>query len=115
MAQERIDGKSNEQQVTPDVSQGPDIEATLARAAGVTDKIRVVHGVNEGYYPLIGKNVGHVRKTLRDVHNIPGDAKALVGGKEVDDDFVLEGGMSLEFTKDAGVKGSAPPIKHLSW
>lgn len=107
MAQERMESNGGEQQQPPsqDLFQGIDIDATLARASSVTEKVRVVHGVNEGYYSLEGKTVGHARKSLREIHNIPGDAKAVVGGKEVNDDFVLTGGMALEFTKEAGVKG----------
>ena len=68
--------------------------------------MRVVHGANEQYFDnLEGKTVGSVRKSLRDVFNIPGDASALIGGKEVGDDFILEGGQNLEFTKEAGIKG----------
>jgi hypothetical protein len=83
-----------------------DIDATLARAAAVTQKVRVVHGANEQYFDnLEGKTVGSVKKSLREVFNIPGDAQALVANKEVGDDFILDGGMSLEFVKEAGVKG----------
>lgn len=84
----------------------PDIDATLARASAVTQKVRVVHGANEQYFDnLEGKTVGSVKKSLREVFNIPGDAQAIVSNKEVGDDFILEGGMSLEFVKEAGVKG----------
>jgi hypothetical protein len=85
----------------------PDIEATLSRATAATSKVRVIHGANEQYFDnLQGKTVGMVRKSLREVFNIPGDAEALIGGKSVGDDFILEAGVSLEFLKAAGVKGS---------
>jgi hypothetical protein len=93
----------------------PDIDASLSRASKVADKIRVVHGVNEGYYDLEGKTVGQVRKSLREVHNIPGDAAAMIGQNSVGDDFVLEGGMSLEFIKEAGDKGRKPWKKSRQW
>jgi hypothetical protein len=83
----------------------PDIDDTLARAQSATEKVRVVHGANEGYYDLAGKTVGSVRKSLREVFNIPGDADALIGNKSVGDDFILEDGMAVEFIKEAGVKG----------
>ena len=83
----------------------PDIDDTLARAQSATEQVRVVHGANSGYYDLAGKTVGSVRKLMRDVHNIPGDADALIGNKAVGDDFILEDGMALEFVKEAGVKG----------
>lgn len=84
----------------------PDIGESLQAASSVTQKVRVVHGVNEGYFDnLEGKTVGSVKKSLREVYNIPGDAEALVEGKAVQDDFILEGGQNLEFVKEAGVKG----------
>jgi hypothetical protein len=91
------------------IYQAPDIDATLSRATSAMKKVRVVHGANEQYFDnLEGKTVGMVRKSLREVFNIPGDAEALIGGKAVGDDFVLEGGQNLEFVKEAGVKGSPP-------
>lgn len=88
------------------IYQAPDIEATLTRATKAVSKVRVVHGANEQYFDnLEGKTVGTVRKSLREVFNIPGDADALINGKTVGDDFVLEGGQNLEFVKEAGVKG----------
>ena len=84
----------------------PDIGESLQAAKSVTQKVRVVHGVNEQYFDnLEGKTVGSVKKSLREVFNIPGDAEALIEGKAVQDDFILEGGMNLEFVKEAGVKG----------
>lgn len=83
----------------------PDIGNTLARAGGVTSKVRFVHGANQEYHEMSGKTVGMARKSLKDTLNIPGDAVALIAGKPVQDDFVLEGSMSLEFVKEAGVKG----------
>lgn len=106
MSQERM--LNNDLPVTT-VAQGykpPSIERSLSRASEALNKIRVIHGANEQYFDnLQGKNVGAVRKSLRDVFNIPGDAVALVSGKEVGDDFILEGNVQLEFTKTAGVKG----------
>lgn len=86
----------------------PNVSAVLAKANKVLSKVRVVHGSNEQYFELSGKQVGSVRKSLKEVFNIPSDAKAYVNGEEVTDSFVLEAGVSLEFSKTAGVKG----IKH---
>lgn len=106
MPQERMEDTGSNQGGNVDSYQAPDIDATLARAASVTQKVRVVHGANEQYFDnLEGKTVGSVKKSLREVFNIPGDAQALVSNKEVGDDFVLDGGMNLEFVKEAGVKG----------
>lgn len=81
------------------------VEQTVQRAQAVTSKTRVVHGANEGYFPVAGKTVGDVRKGLRDVFNLPGDAIAEVDGKQVNDEFVLAANQTLEFSKEAGVKG----------
>ena len=106
MSQKRMPKSNSDHGRSNDTYTTPDIDATLARAAAVTQKVRVVHGANEEYFSnLDGKTVGSVKKSLREVFNIPGDAQALVSNKEVGDDFVLDGGMSLEFVKEAGVKG----------
>jgi hypothetical protein len=84
----------------------PDISAVMARANTALDKVRVVHGANERYFDqLAGKSVANIRKLLREAFNIPGDAVALIDGKEVGDEFILNGGQSLEFIKSAGEKG----------
>lgn len=105
MPQDRMEVDSGSRTNVSQTYQRPDIEETLARVNSVASKVRVIHGANEGYYDLEGKTVGSVKKSLREVFNIPGDADALIGGKEVQDDFVLEAGMNLEFSKDAGQKG----------
>lgn len=106
MSQDRMSNSSSEPAKATDTYQAPNIEATLSRATKAVSKVRVVHGANEQYFDnLEGKTVGMVRKSLREVFNIPGDAEALIAGKNVQDDFVLEGGMNLEFVKEAGVKG----------
>jgi hypothetical protein len=112
MPQDQMQPESNKPAPQDTTSSSiPDIDATLSRASKVADKVRVVHGVNDGYYDIEGKSVGEVRKALREVHNIPGDADAMIGQQSVDDDFVLEGGMSLEFIKDGGTKGMLPTWK----
>ena len=106
MPQDRMDKPQDSGAQGAGNYQAPDIEQTLSRAANVASKIRVVHGANEQYFDnLEGKTVGQVKKSLREVFNIPSDAEALIGNKSVGDDFVLEGGMNLEFFKEAGVKG----------
>lgn len=105
MPQDRMDGNHENTSRTDQSYLAPNIDDTLARAASATEKVRVVHGANEGYYDLAGKTVGSVRKSLRDVFNIPGDADAMIANKQVGDDFILEEGMAVEFVKEAGVKG----------
>jgi hypothetical protein len=101
-----MDNTGSEQSKPTQGYQAPNIDASLSRATSAMKKVRVVHGANEQYFDnLEGKTVGMVRKSLRDIFNIPGDAEALIAGKTVGDDFVLEGGQNLEFVKEAGVKG----------
>lgn len=69
------------------------------------EKVRVIHGANQDYFDIQGKTVGSVKKSLKEVFNIPSEAQAIVAGSTVDNDFVLKAGDSLEFIKEAGVKG----------
>lgn len=107
MPQERMDApESTTPAKTGTGFEAPDIGDILSRADSATNKVRVVHGANEQYFDsLEGKTVGTVKKSLREVFNIPSDADALIAGKQVGDDFILESGMNLEFVKEAGVKG----------
>jgi len=102
MPQERMENTGNSSNRN---FNAPDIGESLSAAQSVTQKIRVVHGVDDGYFDIEGKTVGSVKKSLREVFNIPGDAEALIEGKSVQDDFILEAGMNLEFVKEAGIKG----------
>lgn len=104
--QERIENTTNTTKAEAALYKAPEIDITLARSTNTMRKVRVVHGANEQYFDnLEGKTVGSIRKSLREVFNIPGDADALVDGKTVQDDFVLAGGHNLEFFKEAGIKG----------
>ena len=111
MSQDRMTNTGDDAAKQNSIYHAPDIDASLSRATSAMKKVRVVHGANEQYFDnLEGKTVGMVRKSLREVFNIPGDAEALIGGKNVGDDFVLEGGQNLEFVKEAGVKGKSQSI-----
>ena len=103
MSQERILSESSVS--NQGTYNAPDIGATLNKVSQTMKKVRVVHGSNSEYLDLEGKTVGFVRKKLRDVFNLPSDADALIANKTVGDDFVLEGSQTLEFVKEAGVKG----------
>lgn len=67
--------------------------------------VRVVHGANEGLFDLHGRTVGIVRKSLREVFNIPENAIASIGGRSVADEQVLCDGDVLEFNCEHGTKG----------
>jgi antitoxin (DNA-binding transcriptional repressor) of toxin-antitoxin stability system len=51
---------------------------------------------------IIGKTVSWVRNYLGDVFDIPTEAKALVDGRKVSEDWVLDLGQILEFTDEDG-------------
>lgn len=104
MSQERIEG-TRAKTIFSGLATAPKIEQTVQTARAVSDKVRVINGANEGYYPVVGKTVGDTRKGLKDIYNIPGDAIAEVDGKQVGDDFILGAGQNLEFSKIAGDKG----------
>jgi hypothetical protein len=106
MSQERMESSGERKAPAAQATNSaPDIGAALARAQSALNKVRVVHGANEQYLELSGKTVGMVRKSLRDVFNIPGDANAYIDSNNVGDDVVVEPGQTLEFSKEAGVKG----------
>lgn len=105
MSQERMDSTGESQSRPATSYTSPDIGDTMNRVNSTMRKCRVVHGANEGYFEIEGKNVGQVRKSLRDVFSIPSDAVALIDGKTVQDDFIMAAGQQLEFNKEAGTKG----------
>lgn len=68
--------------------------------------VKVMCGINS--YPtdkVLGLRVSQVRDKFRDVLNIPKDARALINGKQVSGDPVVEDGCELEFVKETGEKG----------
>jgi len=67
--------------------------------------VAVINGANEGHFDLKGKTIGCVAKQLREVFNIPEDAVAIVGGKQVSFDYILSDEESIEFVKENGSKG----------
>lgn len=83
-------------------------EQTVVQTQTLSRKTRVINGANERYFDnLVGKEVGYVRKKLKDQFNIAGDALAFINGKQVGDEFIIEEGHALEFGKEAGQKGGA--------
>ncbi|HBK34657.1 MAG: hypothetical protein UU08_C0002G0029 [Candidatus Uhrbacteria bacterium GW2011_GWE2_40_58] len=53
---------------------------------------------------LAGKTIGTVRRELSQALNITTSMRARVNGSEVNDNYVLEGGVILEFVQPAGDK-----------
>lgn len=71
-----------------------------------TCEVKVIHGANDDSFQLAGKTVGNVRSSLVDAFNIPPNgAIAFVNDVQVDMDYLLEGGETLEFCKQYGQKG----------
>ncbi len=67
--------------------------------------VKVVHGANDGTFPLAGCRVGAVRASLMDAFNLPHDAIAFVNGEPVDPCYFLRPDDTLEFCKQGGSKG----------
>ena len=70
-----------------------------------TESVHISCGASSGNFPVVGKTVGQVADFLKEVLNIDEDAISIVNGNEVDEDYVLQRGETLEFLKKAGRKG----------
>jgi excisionase family DNA binding protein len=72
--------------------------------------IRVAHGAHDDLFPVIGKSVASVRRSLATVFSIPTDAVALVGGSVVSPHYRLQSGNSVLFrSPGSGQKGVLEP------
>lgn len=60
---------------------------------------------NEVFDDLVGHKVGEVRATLSGPWNIAREAQAFIDGQPVSDETVIQEGATLEFIRQAGVKG----------
>ena len=67
--------------------------------------VQVMSGSSSKRFPVAKQKVGDVRQLLKGVLNIADKAAALVNGKEVGEDTVLQANDRLEFVKRAGSKG----------
>ncbi len=67
--------------------------------------VAVMCGANTDVVPGVGKTVGEIRRMHAEELNIPPEARAFVNGEGVPDEHVLERDASLEFIREAGVKG----------
>lgn len=111
MAQERKQGKGFSEQKgeayesPKQASQVPSAKEALAKAEAI-GQIKVVHGSADGTFDnLVGVKVSVVKASLVHAFNIPGEAQAFVNGETVNGDYVLQANDTLEFVKQAGVKG----------
>lgn len=70
--------------------------------------VTVVHGANCQERPeLVGRRVSEARDLLAEAMNIPRLPRAVVGGRNIEGDYVLRPGDRLEFVQEQGVKGPA--------
>jgi transcription termination factor Rho len=67
--------------------------------------ISVSCGAASSNYPVVGRTVGFVKSTYREILNIDISASSVVNGDSVPDSYVLKGGDTLEFVRQAGSKG----------
>lgn len=68
--------------------------------------VKIMCGINS--YPtdkVAGMRVSDVQEKFRDVLNIPRGARALINGRQVSGDSLVEDGVELEFVKETGEKG----------
>lgn len=65
---------------------------------------RVTYGAESEEGNLAGKTVTEIRQLYENVFNIAPDAVALVNGKQMGEDYVVQDGDKVEFSK-AHVKG----------
>lgn len=63
-------------------------------------------GNNPLRLPLAGKKVGDVFKQLRASLNAAKNSRTLVNGEQVDSNYELKAGETLEFVRFSGEKGS---------
>ena len=88
-----------------DAGQAPDKSAS-DKSESSAGRVQVIHGANSQTFDnLAGSSVGEIRETLTEVFNIPPDAQALVNGENIGERYKLKPQDTLEFIKQAGVKG----------
>lgn len=111
MAQERKKGQGfankqeNAYEPPKQATQVPSAQEALAKAEAI-GQVKVVHGSADGTFDnLVGVKVSTVKASLVHAFNIPGEAQAFVNGETVNGDYTLQANDTLEFVKQAGVKG----------
>lgn len=105
--QKKRGGFSNKSASETNLPQGqsapPSAQDALSKLESA--QVKVIHGANDGTFNLAGSKVSTVRASLVDAFNIPGEAQAFVNGEQVDNNYTLQQNDTLEFVKQAGVKG----------
>jgi hypothetical protein len=71
-----------------------------------SNQIEVISGVTKLQHNLAGRTVKAIRDDLKLFMGIDASARPFIGGKEVSEDTVVQGGQSLEFAaKKSAEKG----------
>lgn len=70
-----------------------------------TTTVHVSCGASSGNFPVAGRSVKEVGEFLREVLNVDRLSTGLVNGVDVDADYVIKPGDTLEYLKPAGKKG----------
>jgi len=96
-----VQGFANASTDAPEAVGGSYLESLQAQL------VQVIYGASDGMHPVAGHNVATVRQTLAEAYNIPADADAYLRGSNtpLEADYVLRPGESVQFVKQAGVKG----------
>ncbi|TWU08897.1 hypothetical protein CA54_41360 [Symmachiella macrocystis] len=67
--------------------------------------VEITHGANRLTLPVAGQAIHDVKRQLRDVLNVREAATAVINGREVSDEYLLNDGDVLEFVFPVGRKG----------
>ena len=86
------------------VTREPDLGGSPA--APDPQNILVSSGIHRGRFPVGGMTVREARQVLAPMMNIDPDAMAVINGRPVDEDMVLNGTLGmLSFVKPSSLKG----------
>lgn len=103
--QKKPGGFSNKKAAETSLPQASSVPSAQSAIDKIDAAVKVIHGANDDSFNLAGSKVSAVRASLVDAFNIPGDALSFVDGEQVDGNYVLQSSQTLEFVKQAGVKG----------
>ena len=98
MSEQQLPEDQNEQQL-PDLS-ADDME--IKKAPG---NVEIVHGAYSRSLPLAGSTIAEIREEAEEELGIPKDARPVVDGQEVDENYIIQADQTVTFVKHAGEKG----------
>jgi sulfur carrier protein ThiS len=103
--------KKDPEHVRGDSAEQPNLKDAVARIDDVLGQtmregdVFVISGANSQPFPVATRTVREVRRMLQQVMNVGPDAAALVNGRLVSSDHILQQSDVLEFVKEGGEKG----------